>query len=220
MRFGAAELVTLAALLRDAAQREIMPRFRNLGAGRRAAQGRPARSGHRGGRGSREDASPRRSCGGFPGWGGRRGGDLGRPVMPRAAGRRRPRLRRRSGRRHRQLCRRPAALRRHGGSHRAGRGGGRSDPRPGHRRHCAGRPWRRSMVRGARRAPHRPACRARGAARADDGQRLVAVPCRTAAQPGLCQSPAPCWIVGPALCGATSTGWPPPATATCCSSTG
>jgi len=32
VRFGAAELVTLAALLRDAARREIMPRFRNLGA--------------------------------------------------------------------------------------------------------------------------------------------------------------------------------------------
>ena len=55
---------------------------------------------------------------------------------------------------------------------------------------------------------------------ADDGQRLVAVPCRAAAQPGLCQPPAPCWIVGLSLCGAPSTGWPPPATATCCSSTG
>ncbi len=129
MRFGAAELADLADIAARRRPDRDHAAVSQAGCRWRAAEDRPARSGHRGRRSRRAAHHRGHRCGGFAGAvvvG--EEADVGRSVASRPAGRCRSRLRRRSGRRHRQFRRRPAAVRRHGGGDRARRGGGRRDP--------------------------------------------------------------------------------------------
>ena len=181
MRFDDRDIGWLPSVLADAAAQEIMPRFRRLGAARRAPEDIGRRSGHRSRRqcrardhrGDRRALSRRADR--------RRGGARGRPRLAVAAWRGRSRLRHRSGRRHLQFRLRRAAVRRDARRRPRRRDGRRHHPRSDRQ----GFPDRRCAAAGShitgrrRRHGRRSRCALPVPMSGNDRRGIMAIPARS-----------------------------------------